>query len=80
MASETLGEWPSAAGSSSSRLEYDEDAADMADILGNYQSVNQSFNEARAYYVKMVRINGHLYAIGGADDVGVRNTIEAAPQ
>ena len=81
VATETLGEWPSAAGSSSSRLEYNEEAADMADILDNYQSVNQSFNDERAYYVKMVRINGHLYAIGGADDsIGVLNTIEAAPQ
>jgi hypothetical protein len=73
--SETLGENPSTHGSAAARLDYVEDA-EQIDILQSYQSTNTKFVISRAYYTKMVRINGYLFAIGGNDGEGPLDSIE----
>jgi hypothetical protein len=65
---EDLADWPSAQNATAARFEFAEEG-DPDAILANYQSTSASYIEARCYY-DLVRLNGYLWVIGGADDAG----------
>ena len=62
-----------------SRFEYDREAAEGSHILVSYQSTSASFATARAYY-EIVRVNGALWAVGGADPEGPVANVDRVSQ
>ncbi|MBW2279038.1 MAG: hypothetical protein JRF63_16220, partial [Deltaproteobacteria bacterium] len=78
VSTEDLAAWPDPQNATASRYDFVVDG-DADAILDSYQSTSASFVDARCYY-ELVRLNGYLFAIGGADDLGPLATVEKTMQ